>query len=717
MKCDETKPTCQQCQRRGVTCGGYPKFLRWRPVGNAEGLTFAVEQYPQPAKEDVPPAEESRLSPADQLQSSSSLDVLKAIVPAQDPTESQNEQTPDAVAFGERSSVINDMSEEILGQSPRTDGFQHLLAAADESATLYQFSPLAEHSSYPNLPSLQSHQDLDWDIYHYAGLFESTATPYEDVLDGIASHVSEPEAEPDAIEVGELLLDPLLQSTSPDGHQLQDLQLYDQPRSPVNGSDMIRHLFETHTCRILSIKDDQARNPWKTLIWPLASDCPPLHHALAAMACLHLGKSQPQLRVVGIRHFDLSLRTLSQIENTDDTLIETMIATRLALGFAEAWDYQKSSTGIDHINHAKQLVRQAASQHKTSRLTGGALSRLSFLANTCLYMDVVARLTCPDSKTSTDPEFMTACNSLSGPVPRDQQLDPLMGCAITLFPLIGRLADLVGRVRRRRGKWNSPAIISTAIELRMAIERWHPLVDLGNLGLSSNNIRDSIQSAEAYRWASLLLIRQAVPELPWTHSTWELAQKALVFLATVPLTSRTTIVQIFPLMMAGCEAFDVDDREWVRERWELMSKRMVTGIVHRCKDITIEAWRRRDEYEAQHGVDASGHHKSSQQTSPSPTYAAGTDGPTGNDGCTPSQDGGAEAKDRFGTEKTSRSDFPDSAAFKKGVDPITRAGRIEYTVRGSLHWLAVMKDWGWEGEYQSCDINLHIRLQELTKYF
>ena len=41
--------------------------------------------------------------------------------------------------------------------------------------------------------------------------------------------------------------------------------------------------------------------------------------------------------------------------------------------------------------------------------------------------------------------------------------------------------------------------------------------------------------------------------------------------------------------------------------------------------------------------------------------------------------------------------FPISAAFKKGVDSITRSGSIEYTVRGSLHWLGVMKDWQWQG--------------------
>jgi hypothetical protein len=37
--------------------------------------------------------------------------------------------------------------------------------------------------------------------------------------------------------------------------------------------------------------------------------------------------------------------------------------------------------------------------------------------------------------------------------------------------------------------------------------------------------------------------------------------------------------------------------------------------------------------------------------------------------------------------------FPISAAFKRGVDTLTRSGCIEYTMRGRLHWLGVLKDW------------------------
>ena len=39
LKCDETKPGCQQCNKRGVPCGGYKKDFKWRAF--AEPITTA----------------------------------------------------------------------------------------------------------------------------------------------------------------------------------------------------------------------------------------------------------------------------------------------------------------------------------------------------------------------------------------------------------------------------------------------------------------------------------------------------------------------------------------------------------------------------------------------------------------------------------------------------------------------------------------------------
>ena len=35
LKCDETKPSCQQCYKRQVECGGYKKDFKWRAFEEA----------------------------------------------------------------------------------------------------------------------------------------------------------------------------------------------------------------------------------------------------------------------------------------------------------------------------------------------------------------------------------------------------------------------------------------------------------------------------------------------------------------------------------------------------------------------------------------------------------------------------------------------------------------------------------------------------------
>ena len=107
--------------------------------------------------------------------------------------------------------------------------------------------------------------------------------------------------------------------------------------------------------------------------------------------------------------------------------------------------------------------------------------QLRFLCKTYLYVDVIARLTSVDDDFDNEalegiatkvlgqdagPPSVAAIEGLESietvgendmRVPRPsnegpkEQLDPLMGCASTLFPIIGRVANLVRRVYRQSG--------------------------------------------------------------------------------------------------------------------------------------------------------------------------------------------------------------------------------------------------------------------------
>ena len=212
---------------------------------------------------------------------------------------------------------------------------------------------------------------------------------------------------------------------------------------------------------------------------------------------------------------------------------------------------------------------------------------------------------------------------------------------------------LIQRVRRTKS--NSVAIVSQAIELKALIERWEPPEFFEPPEDPTSEVQHGIQTAHAYRWATVLYLHQAVPEIPMpAEAESELAKRVLILLATVPLRSRTNIIHMFPLLVAGCEADQEEDREWVVDRWAAMQARLMLGTGDRCLEVVREVWARRDAFEAE---------KDHQRQMRAAT-------------------GGRDTMVRRGSTST--------------------MGNIEFekTVRGKLHWVNVMREWEWEGEFE-----------------
>ncbi|KAI9805024.1 MAG: hypothetical protein M1833_006327 [Piccolia ochrophora] len=486
-------------------------------------------------------------------------------------------------------------------------------------------------------------------------------------------------------------------SSSSDGRLDLLNTLYRQPDLPAGSPEMLMLRFDKQTCGILSVKDGPTENPWRTLIWPLARESPALYHAIASMTAFHTSKERPALRIEGVEHMRQSIGSLAG--NIANMPTDTALATTLALAFSESWD-QHISTGIEHLRGAKILVDQALVKHKRQNLVGEELARMKFLVNTWVYMDVIARLTSVDTDESND--FDNVVISY-GPFTGSSEVDPLMGCASSLFPVIGRVANLVRRVRRSDG--NSPSIISTAMDLKSQLEQWSADIFFDAPEDPTSDIEHSLQTAEAYRWATLLYLHQAVPEIPSLSSS-ELAKKVLVYLATVPLSSRAIIVHIYPLLAAGCEAVGQEDRQWVQERWSTMTSRMWIGNIDRCWEVVKEVWDRRDAFDAEKSARESALNEafSPERLSPLDTLSKRK---LSAEEMSPSDlfNWSEVTQDAFAAGKR-RAASGDSGVPKAlclpnsgGRSPLESQNDdmdYERTVRGSVHWVGVMKDWNWE---------------------
>lgn len=464
-------------------------------------------------------------------------------------------------------------------------------------------------------------------------------------------------------------------------------------KSREEEAERIALLFHQQTCYTLSIQEESEQNPWRTMIWPLAKQHPALWYALAALTSLCMSKHQPQYLNEYPRHVRRCTELLAESLDRNTIQLDAALAATLALGLAETWNYGGSSAGMCQIRSAGELLSQILSSQPRLARTHEDDGCMEFLYNTWTYMDVLARFTC----NSVFPSYST-----SSPIPHwdelgwsTSKLDPLMGYSTTFFPIMRRVADLINKVRARSTSRNSPAIISQALQLRRIIEDWSPPVDLEALDDPTPNMTDAIQTAEAYRWATLCLLYQAVPELPNLTSYGELAQKVLVYLATIAPNSPTIIVHILPLMVAGCDAVEEEDREFVRDRWSAMAERMVTGIIDRCLMITEEVWKRREVYLFARGLSVTRKDirlspTTNDTTALSNDIASFINGGTSPGTATKPENATTQSSQRNTSRTTS---FPISAAFKKGVDTLTRSGCDDYTVRGKLHWLGVMKDW------------------------
>lgn len=364
------------------------------------------------------------------------------------------------------------------------------------------------------------------------------------------------------------------------------------PLSDSTSPEMLFALYNRRTCSLLSVKDGPNENPWREVLGPLARESPALQHAVYAMAAFHARLDNSELGYIGLYHMQAALRELSR--DTQKMPPHIRLATILVLAYS-GWNCSVI-TGVQHLQGTQTMIEDGLTCFK-AELARGQLSdhdrhMWRFLCNTYVYIIVMSRLT---GTVEADVEFIddmirTVNQTLSG---EPLQVDPLLGCGVTGFSIFNRVVDLVQSLRRRNE--TSLNMISQALALKEELEQWQsPRAPEFEWPEDPNSDPiHSIQTANAYRWAMLLYLHQSVPELSSLPAK-TLSRKVLALLAATPPTSGSVIIQCFPLLTAGCESVSQEDRNWVMERWRLMSERFRIDKIETYRKITCEVWRRRD---------------------------------------------------------------------------------------------------------------------------
>ena len=764
LKCDETHPHCHQCAKRNVKCEGYKKDFKWRsfeeasfnPHKNAtrskkpaRSLSFTphgnqAQSRPRdggvnhPGKAPNPP---SRHSPTLDYAFASAAHAFRGGGSPNGHFEQREKASPPHLTPGPFNlphfdPTVGDFPDGLDPYSlPNTSS-----ASNDDGSGSGRSAGSTLSSSSPHLPiSLLLEPGTDLHSPPDPSELRPPISPlpyqpanldspnFNDVLPNEEEFDEEIIRQPPSMNGFDLedmdtwtfrQPSPIPSEASSTSSRSSSLTILAQPKFTEASPEMLARRFDRNTCGILSVKDGLHENPWRTLIWPLGRDSPALYHAINSMVAFHGASDVPDLRVTGMAHMTQSIKRLSQEISNMNT--EASLATSLALAFSEGWDHH-TSTGIQHLKGAKFMVKKAVAE-QDSVIRSGILpspqeqTRLKFLCNTFVYMDVIARLTSLEEAHDLDlGDLITIINPItSDPI----EVDPLMGCAVELFPLIGRVANLIQRVRKTAT--NSLQIVSEANDLKEQLQQWQPPATMmfERPEDTSSEVQHSIQTAEAYTYATLLYLHQAVPEIP-SESSSVLARCVLMRLASVPISSRAIIVQIYPLLAAGCEVTTQEDRHWVLERWRSMINRLRIGNVNRCVDIVQEVWLRRDAYETE--LQERLLRRYTARGMPNGDFMA----PMLNSGKRKAHTIEASTEAIFfdemgdGIEDDRR---PMKRRMTFGPPNLTmpspmmgsmpmqspggsrRMGDLEadhvepeYTVRGKLHWLGVMADQDWEG--------------------
>ena len=175
-----------------------------------------------------------------------------------------------------------------------------------------------------------------------------------------------------------------------------------------------------------------------------------------------------------------------------------------------------------------------------------------------------------------------------------------------------------------------------------------------------------VYKRQAYRFATIIYLHQAVPEIP-CPSTHSLAEKIFILFASIPTNSDLHVIHIFPLLVASCEAEPGDEREWCETRWKLLSEKMWIGNIDRALQVVKEVWKRKDDYKK----------KRRRGEFDEATMK-----------------GGANKED----EDSLRNISAQISGLMSVINDLNGSSLedIRGGIGSKLHWSTVMKEWGWE---------------------
>ncbi|GAB7348644.1 hypothetical protein MBLNU459_g7014t1 [Dothideomycetes sp. NU459] len=637
LKCDETKPECANCTKRGVTCPGYRQSLRWST--KYETLRVGAES----SQALLHPSIEHQFSSLDPL----SFGQADASIPTADSGSAELPPTETRTATLDVTDQNRDHAE--LEHLSRFDDPNHASSSINSSNDdLFVDAACAWQNGVP-IPHDHGTQIVP---------FEASTRNFSDQQLERVEHtehdvqiIHRQDRSNDSAQWRSLLRNYYRISTPTMSRELQ-----------TEATALVEHYFRD-VCVVFSAFDS-AMNPFRTVIARLWDNSSSIFYAIQSMAAAHLANYVPNMKVKGLtmqRKAYECLQNELQLASINRTMDDKLLLTVLLLGLTACW-HDSSDLGSAHLAAARALIHPRLLRDDTLQ-NAESTRNDQFFAEALIYWEMCMAFVSQEAfAPGTERRLPSGSSSDDQITDRKVFPHPWTGIAPRVQMLFAEVGRLVRHQCNTKMMLLSIPILEdgaatvSAMELEqellsIRLPRTDDLIDVQDERTSK---ADFISIAEATRCAALLEIYRVFPTIlssrlataegvsaaapsatstffnfaqplhpsapddshSHSHTSWltSLANHILDLLASVPSSSGTRPLQLILLATAASElrlsgpsvsspglcestSYDVDvarARGFAMARLHELAARLPSKPVLRIIELVREVWRRND---------------------------------------------------------------------------------------------------------------------------
>ncbi|KAI0008977.1 hypothetical protein F4779DRAFT_641173 [Xylariaceae sp. FL0662B] len=379
-----------------------------------------------------------------------------------------------------------------------------------------------------------------------------------------------------------------------------------------------RRALIDHFCNVLShliVFREESGNAFQQLVLPLSYQSLPVMNAIYALSSAHLEYRGVENTEKSLYFHNQAIQGLSRLIERDVKIHKVEILASIMLLVYYEVLVQRGRTNIvdGHLKGALTIM----SSDQDSSPAG------LFLERAFRFYDVITALSFGTAPFSTAPAAgcLTPFPPLNAPPASPlSNVDTLLGMAMTLWPIMHRLSNLLSLKndieQAIRAQQSSKIAVlrmefeSTSQSIETALTQWKPSIP-PDITIQDDETVESIEGKEkiperrrlqsilhnalAYRHSAFVYLYRAIYSYPPRHGLVQKhAHVSLLHCVETVAHQGPMGALLWPLFVAACEAISAEDRALAQKAFAGVELRQGMANIEKAWRIIREVWKRLD---------------------------------------------------------------------------------------------------------------------------